>query len=201
MKQVCFLIFLLIGFVSLSQSGYDYIEKAEKKIQAGKLNKALHLLELADSSNYGFCGNAWASAYDAIALKRARIYKLQGKSVKAAEAIWNVGGPFVFEQHDSLKVAYLIEAYGVEEVRKGIDLAIDSIALDTALPRSNYPYDLRVYFSFSDQSFRLSNREIWDAYHRKQFDAGNYDDNMDFLLDAIREQPFYQILSEDQSKN
>jgi tetratricopeptide (TPR) repeat protein len=202
MKKAFLLIFLSINYLSYCQSGYHYIEKAEKKIQSGKLNRALRLLELADSSDYGFCGNAWASAYDAIALKRARIYKLQGKPTEAAKAIWNVGGPLVFEQHDSLKVAYLVEAYGIKEVRKGIDLAIDSLASDTVFSNTYYPYNLTVYFSFSDQAFGLSYRDIRDAYRALQFEAENFDDNMDYFLEAIRKQPFYQLVSgENQSKN
>ena len=195
MKGICILLLFTISFTGNSQEGYDNIRKAEKKIQSGQYRKALALLEKADSANYGFCGNAWASAFDEIALKRARIYKLQGKQIEAANAIWDVGGPLVFDQHDSLKVAYLIDAYGKEDIRIAIDRVIDSMTAETALP--NRYESFIVYFEFSERPFEISYNATWDAYHSKQFEIANYEDSFDLFIEALRQQPFYQLLLEE----
>jgi len=44
------------------KEGYSFLNKAQKQIKKGKVENAKKLIVKAKESNYGFCGNSWASA-------------------------------------------------------------------------------------------------------------------------------------------
>ena len=74
-----FVFSLLITSSVVGQSGYSFIRKAKKLIDQERAPKrALRLLDYAEDSDYGFCGNSYADAYWQINYLRGRLYYQQG---------------------------------------------------------------------------------------------------------------------------
>src|SRR5689334_16520355 len=61
------------------KKGYEFILKAEKNFKKGNFVKAEEFISKAKNSDYGFCGNAWASAYSRIAMTEVEIFNAQKK--------------------------------------------------------------------------------------------------------------------------
>ncbi|MDB2656440.1 hypothetical protein N9Y60_00135 [Crocinitomicaceae bacterium] len=201
MKGILFILILIISFFGYNQEGYDYIRKAERKIEAGKVDQALILLDKADSAEYGFCGNAWIEAREAIALNRVKIAALEEDPIKAAKIVWNITDLYSV-RYDSLKITSLIQAYGREEVKKGIDEVLDSFVLDPSV--FSLLADLKVQFSFNDDYYFIQIGEVIDNYYGEKFalreDRNTF--NRELFQAKFREESFYQLLlEEDQSKN
>jgi hypothetical protein len=104
---------------SQEEYGFDYIANAEKHIKKNKLNRALKELKTAETSNYGFCGNASESAKWQIKYLKSQIYlqqNLYDKSLAEIDAIEGCGFGGNCAKSDSLKVVILIKKFGKEKV-------------------------------------------------------------------------------------
>lgn len=176
-----------------AQDGFRVIHKAEKKIEQGNYDRALKLLEKADSMDYGFCGNAWIEAEEVITINKAKIFSAQGDPMKAANLI-NEGGIFMIAPRDSLKMAYYAQAVGKERLRREIDSCIERIP-----PPDSIDYffsELRLNVSFCDQPIVL---DYW-AMNRVRIDmalhASEESDmpTVDRMKAALRRQDFYKPL-------
>src|SRR5690606_19962464 len=84
------------------------------------------LLQRAENSNYGFCGNAWASAFEQIAELRGLIYLNQEKYVQAHEQFIEASAQSFlngsrFVHYDSLLIYAFKKQYGPKELAHSID--------------------------------------------------------------------------------
>ena len=113
------IIFLFNVSTFFAQNGYTYIQNAAKKIENKKYSEALYQLSIAESSDYGFCGNAWASAMGDIKILKSKAYTGQGFYDKALQELstmtdCNFGADC--QTADVLKIELLIHKYGKEKV-------------------------------------------------------------------------------------
>ncbi|MBU2927066.1 hypothetical protein KO515_02370 [Winogradskyella psychrotolerans] len=101
------------------KDGYNFISKAEKSFKKNKIEKAEEYLVKAKNSNFGFCGNAWASAYSSIELLEAQIAnkkKNYNLSLKILDSIngCNYGGDC--NRRDVIKIETLFLKHGKNKV-------------------------------------------------------------------------------------
>jgi len=103
------------------KQGYKFIEKAEKNLKKENLNKVEEFLRKAKLSDYGFCGNAWASAFGEINLIQTQIHNKRKDYDKALILLDSIDGCSFganCEARDSLKVVTLILKFGKEKVKE-----------------------------------------------------------------------------------
>lgn len=156
-------IFLSSGFVSAQENeepvkivysykqGYRFIKKAEVSIKEKKYKKAFRLLDKAKRANYGFCGNAWITAYTQIDNLTVEIYLEEKRYSEALVFLDTIGGCGFgadCNKRENLKITALVNLYGKEAVknafRKPVTLAkaddYDSLDFDYSvyLPELNY---------------------------------------------------------------
>ena len=127
-----YLSILLLIFSCLSITGqtayqYNYKEgsrfiiKAEKHLNRGNLAKAEDFISKAKKSDFGFCGNAWMSAYSQITIIEVRLLNTMKEYDKALTLLDSLNG-CVFDAdcsaRDSLKIITLILKYGKEKVQQ-----------------------------------------------------------------------------------
>jgi len=106
------------------KDGYEFILKAERNFKGGNIAKAEQFVEKAKKSNYGFCGNAWASAYGRINLLEARILNRKREFDKALAVLDSLNGCNIgadCNARDSLKIATLILKFGKEKVKESFE--------------------------------------------------------------------------------
>ena len=137
MKSLKYILILITFTNSLLAQDYSYIRKAEKLIDKNtNLPRAMELLDKAEKVDYGFCGNAWATAFWNINYLRARGYYQLGKSRLALAQLDSIEGCSFggdCEKSDSLKLHIIKETFGKELVIKSFDTIADSlIVLDSA---------------------------------------------------------------------
>ena len=122
-KKIVFLgfVFCAFHFLFSQNEGYRKIQRAEKLLKSNtKLDKAIDLLNDAKDDNYGFCGNAYASAEWEINFLLAQIYS-QNKQYSIAlgniDEIknCNLGGDCY--KSDSLKLKILVDLYGKDNLK------------------------------------------------------------------------------------
>jgi hypothetical protein len=181
--------------LSWAQEGFKLIRKAEKKIENGRYTKALSLLDRAENSNYGFCGNAWLEADDAIAKNRVKIYDALNEPFKAAEIINSLEFFYSNDDLDSIKTAYYVDALGKELVKNEIDSCINR--LQAGLMDSIHRiWEIELATSFTEDPFVITNSTLSKAL-RESMLAMNENLEGSFFEEfkaAIRRQPFYQLL-------
>lgn len=103
------------------KQGYKFIEKAENNLNNENLNKAEEFLRKAKLSNFGFCGNAWASAFGEINLIQTQIHNKRKDYDKALALLDSIDGCSIganCEARDSLKVVTLILKFGKVKVKE-----------------------------------------------------------------------------------
>lgn len=175
-----------------SQDGFDVIRHAEKKIEQGKYEKALQLLDKADTMDYGFCGNAWMEAREAITLDRVKIYEAQGDYLEAANTL-NSADLFYRDNIDSLKTAYYIKVLDKEIMKSEID---SCIALITSIDSVDFLMGLSFNVTFIDEPFRISNATL--RYVRMdtflQTEENKNIPQLDRFKSSLVRQPFYLLL-------
>jgi len=192
MKIVLSIIFVVSMTYLNSQEGFDVIRRAEKKIDHGNYEKALKLLEKADSMNYGFCGNAWIEAREAIVLNRIKIYDAKGEHLKAANAL-NSANLYYGENLDSLKIAYFIKTIDKEQIKREIDSCINLIS---TLDSIDFLMGLEFNVTFSDTPFIISHNTL-ESVRRYTFDQTETNKNtllLDRFKSSLRRQSFYLLL-------
>ncbi|MFK7783902.1 MAG: hypothetical protein AB8B56_02240 [Crocinitomicaceae bacterium] len=192
MKIVVFFLFTFATTCLYCQEGFDVIRRAEKKIEQHKYEKALKLLEKADSMNYGFCGNAWIEAREAIALNRIKIFDAKGEHLKAANTLNSVN--FYFgENLDSLKTAYFIKALDRNLIKEEIDSCINLIS---TLDSVDFFMGLEFNVSFSDSPFIISSSTL-RFVRRDAFIQTEINKDIPILerfKNSLRRQSFYLLL-------
>jgi len=85
-----YFITILISFLTLSsysQKGYNYLHKVESKLEKGDLRGVPRLIRKVNKSDYGFCGNAYASAFLYSDSLVGRYYLLKNDTTKALNVL------------------------------------------------------------------------------------------------------------------
>ena len=164
-KLILILIILFLPIKFFGQLKYDYkqgykfIKKAEKNLNQGNLIKAEEFLKKAKLSNYGFCGNAWASAEGQINLIQTQVYNKRKEFDKALNLLDSIGGCGLganCEERDSLKVVTLILKFGKEKVK-------ESFKNVTKLEKTEKDYDIfySAYLKELEYKFVFNNVEYF----------------------------------------
>ncbi|MEY5047253.1 MAG: hypothetical protein RLZZ175_612 [Bacteroidota bacterium] len=172
------------------KQGYKFIEKAEKKLKNEKLNKAEEFLRKAKLSNYGFCGNAWASAFGEIYLIQTQIHNKRKDYEKALALLDSIDGCRFFEYCeaiDSLKVVTLISKFGKEKVKESFSsvIKIEKIVKDYKTIYSVYLKELNYTFVFGNVEYYF-----FDTNGKKV----EKDKIENELLERIRNHKYFKLL-------
>lgn len=187
------LLFLFFNSLTLlSQNGFKVIQKAEKKIEQGNLDRANKLLNKADSMDYGFCGNAWMEARDLIALNRIKILESKGQYLQAANTL-NQEHLFYGSNLDSLKMTYFLKVIDKSKIKSEIDSCINRLySIDSVDFLGGYSFNV----NFSDEPFYLSYETLRNIKRQTFLTTDKNKDlsNLDRFKLAIREQSFYLLL-------
>ncbi len=194
---ISFLLFLLAYINVLGQNaykydykqGYKYIVKAKKNLNEGNLIKAEDFIAKAKLSNYGFCGNAWASANSRIAIIEAELLhtkKDYDKALAVLDSIQGCGFGADCMARDSIKIATLFLKFGKEKVKQ-------SFKKVNAVNRAEYPnFDQNYWVFLDDLNYKFLFRGPFPVYKDgKEIEpekSGN-----DFY-DIAKNQSFYKLL-------
>lgn len=181
-----------------SQQGYHFIYKAQKKLQHGNLAKAQKFINKAKSSDYGFCGNAWASAYGQINLVEVQILIKQKNYDKALMVLDSISGCSFGANcnvRDSFKVVVLFLIFGEEKVKSSFKKITELNTPDDFLSFSDYwvflPH-LNYKFLFDGRG-----RTIYENGKRITFVNGQKVElaktDHDFY-DIVKDKPFYKLI-------
>lgn len=191
MRIVLLIVLFVLPLSVISQEGFNYIYKAEKQIKKDNFRKALALLEKADSAHYGFCGNAWLDAKEAIARARLLIYHKQQDYYTCVKVINDVKIAWNFHKNDSLKMEYLIKLADKETIKQELDLFMDSFKYDCSLN----VHTVDITFSVFEEPLSFSCMELTKRIRFLQNDQP-YSDEEAFRI-AFREQQFYTLLTDE----
>ena len=196
--KIIILIFLIIlfPFKNFGQLKYDYkqgykfINLAQQKLNEGKLNKSEEFIGKAKLSNFGFCGNAWASAYGRINLIQAQIYikhKDFDKALNLLDSIGGCGFGANCEARDSLKVSTLILKFGKEKVKESFN---NVVKLEKN--ENNYDAIYSVYLKELNFTFNFNSSEYYniDADEKKTEQVRTANE----FLNKIRNLNYYKLL-------
>lgn len=196
MKFILASLILLSSTLSWSQKGFDVIRQAEKKIEKGKFDKALKLLDQADTMSYGFCGNAWFEAKERIALNRAKIFDYIGEPLKAGIAL-NDCSFFFNPEIDSIKIAYFINEFGKELVKREIDSCIETLTY-ADLDSMEIWMEVKLKVNFSEKPFILSYGTVDTTFQDMHRNVEKHQDKgfLDRFKIALHRKPFYRLLEE-----
>lgn len=158
MKMKYFILILLfIPLLACSQDynykdGYRFIKKAEKALKNDKIKKAENLLKKASNSNYGFCGNAWASAEGSIDLLKAQIANKKKNYDKALMILDSIGGCSLgadCNKRDSLKIETLFLKYGKNKV-------VDSFGLLEKVEKNENEYNDTYTVNLTELNYKFT---------------------------------------------
>jgi hypothetical protein len=152
--------------------GYIFIKKAEKTLNQGKIIEAEEFLGKAKLSNFGFCGNAWASAFGQINLIQTQVYikrKEYDKALNPPDSIGGCGIGADCTARDSLKIETLMLKFGKQKVKEAFEKVneinvneIDFIkSYSINLPDLNYIFEFVIneyYFDFNDGKSVVKNK-------------------------------------------
>lgn len=183
----CILLLLCLQCVSMTfgQDGFKLIRKAEKLVKKEKHNRAMKLLQQADSADYGFCGNAWWDARIRIGELKAIIYDKKHDFYSCVKII-NTSIHF-HSVTDSLKMVYLIRLAGKENIKKELDEYIDNsqheIQSIIDMPE--------IEFSFFDEPYYFTSPLLIDEIFSLK--RQNHSNDEAFRI-AFKNQPFYKLL-------
>lgn len=186
---------LLLGMAAFAQSkpqysyrqGYKFIRKANANIDRGNFKRAADFISRAKQSDYGFCGNAWASAYGEIHVAECRLLQKQRKYDEALSLLDSMGGCDLGADcgaRDSLKVAILIEKFGKDKVKQAF-AKIDKITVvEEGFDKSAWVLLEELHYKFY---FLIS--------RRRRLESGEVTEKNgnEFVADATG-QPFYSLL-------
>lgn len=142
------------------KQGYKFIEKAGKNLNNGNLNKVEEFLGKAKLSNFGFCGNAWASAFGEINLIQTQIHNKRKDYDKALTLLDSINGCSIganCEARDSLKISTLILKFGKVKVKESFNnvTKIDKIEKDYDTFYSIYLTELNYTFTFNNREYYI----------------------------------------------
>lgn len=190
-KLITLLFLISWAFVLNAQNykvGYKSIQKARKLIDNnGNLNQAIKHLDRAKKCNYGFCGNAWASAFSSIHLLKSRVYLLKKEYQKGLNELDSISGCGFGANcgfSDSLKVELLFLIHGKKKVQQQILEKVDSIIFKS----DDFFFDEFVCLNLEalNYTFCFSNSYEY-SFEKKQAS----------ILELLKETRFYKRLVED----
>ena len=172
------------------KQGYKFIEKAEKNLKNENLNKAEEFLRKAKLSNYGFCGNAWASAFGEINLIQTQIHNKRKDYDKALALLDSIDGCSFganCEARDSLKVVTLISKFGKEKVKESFSsvIKIEKLEKDYETIYSVYLKELNYTLVFGNVEYYIVNT------NGKKIEKEKLENE---LLDRIRNHKYFKLL-------
>lgn len=195
-KFILILVILFLPITSSGQSkynykqGYKFIKKAEKKLIKGKLDIAQAFLEKAKLSDYGFCVNAWASAFGQINLIQTQVYNKRKDFDKALNVLDSIGGCGIganCEARDSLKIVTLILKFGKDKVKESFHKT-EKLVKNEMDYNSNYS----VYLNDLNYTFRFNSYNYY-----KVDEKGNKIEQQKLeneVLNKIRNHNYYQLI-------
>lgn len=137
------------------KQGYRFIRKAYDNTSKGNLKRAERFLKKAKHSNYGFCGNAWISAFDRIYYIESLVCNERKQYDLSLRLLDSIDG-CIFgancEITDSVKMLTLMLKFGKSKVKESFDL-IREITISQADSFNFEQYYL--VFPGLDYKFRL----------------------------------------------
>ena len=139
--------------IQSAKDGYKLINKAKIEIEKAHLNKAEIYLDKAKKCNYGFCGNAWFTAFEDINLLKYNIHFLRKEYEKALyhlDSINGCGFGVNCETRDSLVVRTLIIIYGKNKVKE----AFNNIH-EAAIKADESSYNYSIYIPELNYTFNF----------------------------------------------
>lgn len=187
MKTYLLFIVLLLAHINVSgqtvykydyKQGYKFIVKAKKNLHQGNLIKAEDFIAKAKLSNYGFCGNSWASANSKIAIIEVELLdtkKEYDKALAVLDSTQGCGFGADCKSRDSLKIVTLFLKFGKEKVKQ-------SFKKVNIINRAEYPNFDQIYWVFlNDLNYKFSftgpiplskeGKEIWSEKSGRDFYA------------------------------
>ena len=188
-------LFLGMALSAPAQGGYSALSKAEKLIEKGNYQRARVHLEVAREQDYGFCGNAWASAFNGIRSCEARILIAKEKYGMALDSLHQISYGFdETEPYDSLKVVCLLGMYGKEKAREYVDAAVErSIVMGWFEAEIEPPLQVRL----PGRTVELAVGRFGGAYVYAQIKIDRADSKAEkgkHFWELVRLQPFYKLL-------
>ena len=173
------------------KQGYNFIKKAQKKLQNGNLSKAKKCIANAKNSNYGFCENAWIESYGRINIIEVQILNIQKKYDSALVVLDSLNGCAFgadCSARDSLKVITLFLKFGKEKV-------IDSFKKVNTVNNSGDPefeFDSNYWVFLDELNYKFWFKTDYPVYidgkKVESIKTGN-----DFF-DLAKDQAFYKLI-------
>ena len=128
-NKVCFnmkktiLFTLLVLYQSSFSQDFSLIQKAEKKLEEKDYGSALRLLNRAEQTDYGFCGNAKMDAIDKIYELKLKLFKETNDLVGLKKFLDNIEFEFG-DEYSKERIFLALNFYSKEELKR---LLIESI--------------------------------------------------------------------------
>lgn len=173
------------------KDGYNFLSKAQKQIKKGKVENAKKLIVKAKESNYGFCGNSWASANSQIKLIESQILNKENKydeSLKILESIDKCSYGANCMKRDFLKIETLFLKFGKEKVKSAFK-NVNQITKDENDEYENsyhaYIKDIDYNFNFIDSNISFLDKNGKEIIKNKTENA---------FLNIVQNQMFYELL-------
>lgn len=172
------------------KSGYECITKAKACLAKGNLADAQGFIDKAKKCDYGFCGNAWATAYGEIRLTQAQVFNVQHKFDESLRVLDSLSGCSIGAdcgKRDSLKVVTLVLKFGKEKVKNAfakID-KLNTTSIDDASEGRFWVLldDLNYKFFFVEGGFK----EETYGWHKEQQPVNQF-------YNMVKDLPFYKLL-------
>ncbi len=170
---IIFLVFLCLTLQVYSQEGFEVISIAERKYKNGQYNGALKLLSKAEKMDYGFCGNAWMEANEAINFLRYKIYMHKKEYQMAINSLDSLG--YSSDYNDSIKIRIYQMEYGKDSLSSIIDSSLVNTTIECGkyhcyaiIPLTNgNVIRMRTRFSLNNISDEKKKAKIWITWFRK----------------------------------
>jgi hypothetical protein len=166
--------------------GYNFIKKAEQSLKKGKLEKAEEYLANAKASNYGFCGNAWASAYSSINMVEVQVLNARKKYDKALALLDSTNGCSFgadCSKRDSLKVETLFLKFGKEKVKA----AFRKFNAVNNSGDADFEPDYWAYIEDLNYTFHFEIYRIYLNGKRVEIVGNNF-------YDVVKDRTFYKLI-------
>jgi len=168
-----------------AQDGYKLIRKAEKEIKKENYSKALTLLDSAEKSDYGWCGNSYYYAMGDIGILKSQIYNKQknyDQSLEILDSYFGCDFGVDCEKRDSLRIETLYLKFGKEKVIEEFTNNLKVADINT-IKRNDY-----VHYLVELPNFKYS-------FEIRYFDAfGFTKEELSSPNELIKNLPFYKLL-------
>ena len=173
------------------KEGNNFISKAQKQIDRNNIESAKKLIEKAKVSNYGFCGNSWASSDSRIKLIESQILNKENKydeSLKILESIDRCSYGANCMQRDSLKIETLFLKFGKEKVKN----AFKNVNEITKNENDEYEESYSAYIKDIGYKFNFIESNV--SYLDKNGKEITKDKTENEFINIAQNQMFYELL-------